>query len=163
MLTEEEKSELEKEIEGYVHRHAAKISVLNWLQEKRGWISGETMQDAADFLEISVDELESVASFYNLIYRKPVGKKVIHLCDSATCWMMGEPDVRKTIQETLNIEMGQTTEDGEYTLLPIVCLGNCDNAPTMLVAKKLCNRVKPERIEEILRTNEENEEDLVKS
>lgn len=150
MLTEEEKQSLEKEVEGYVHRHAAKISVLNWLQEKRGWISKETMQDAADFLGISADELESVASFYNLIFRKPVGKKVIHLCDSATCWMMGEPELRKSIETCLNIKVGETTADGRYTLLPIVCLGNCDNAPTMLIGKKLCHRVTPAKAKELL-------------
>jgi NADH-quinone oxidoreductase subunit E len=150
MLTEEEKQALEKEVKGYVYRHAAKLSVLNWLQEKRGWISEETMKDAADFLEITGDELESVASFYNLIYRKQVGKKVIHLCNSASCWMMGEPEVREKIQKNLKVKMGETTEDGNFTLLPIVCLGNCDNAPTMLVGKKLCNKVKPEDVEKIL-------------
>lgn len=151
MLSEAEKKALEKEVEGYVHRHAAKISVLNWLQEKRGWISDETLQDAADFLEISAAELDSVASFYNLIYRKPVGKKVIHVCNSATCWMMGEPQVRQKIEAQLNVTMGETTKDERYTLLPIVCLGNCDNAPTMLVGKELCNRVKPEDVENILK------------
>ena len=153
MLTDDEKTELEKEVHGYVYRHAAKISVLNKLQEWRGWISDETLKDAADFLEITPDELDSVASFYNLIYRKPVGKRVIHLCDSATCWMMGEPELRKQLKATLEVQMGETTTDGAFTLLPIVCLGNCDNAPTMLVGKKLCSQVKPEQIEKILDEN----------
>ncbi len=155
MLTDEEKELLEKEVHGYVHRHAAKISVLNKLQEWRGWISDETLQEAADFLGITAAELDSVASFYNLIYRKAVGKKVIHLCDSATCWMMGQPELRQKLQEKLKIKMGETTEDGDYTLLPIVCLGNCDNAPSMLVGKNLCNRVKMEEIEKILEENKE--------
>lgn len=152
MLTEQEKQDLEKEVDGYYHRHAAKISVLNYLQEKRGWISAETMQDAADFLGITAAELESVASFYNLIYRKPVGEKVIHLCDSASCWMMGEPAVRSKIEESLNIRMGETTADGKYTLLPIVCLGNCDHAPTMLVDRELHGDVTVETVEKILKT-----------
>ncbi len=155
MLTEEEKAALEHEVEGYVHRHAAKISVLNWLQAKRGWISPETMQDAADFLEISADELESVASFYNLIYRQPVGKKVIHLCNSAVCWSMGEPEIRERLQELLKVKMGETSEDGAFTLLPIVCLGNCDQAPSMLVGKKLCSKIKLEEIEQILAKEKE--------
>ncbi len=150
MLTNEEKELLEKEVHGYVHREAAKISVLNKLQEWRGWISDETLKEAAEFLEITPDELDSVASFYNLIYRKPVGKKVIHVCDSASCWALGEPEVKAELKKCLNVNMGETTEDGAFTLLPIVCLGNCDNAPTMLVGKELHNRVKPADVKQIL-------------
>lgn len=155
MLTQEEKQALEKEIDGYYYRHAAKLSVLNWLQDRRGWISEETMKDAADFLGITVDELESVASFYNLIYRKPVGKKVIHVCNSATCWSLGEEGLREKIKKILKIQEGETTEDGFFTLLPIVCLGNCDNGPTMMIGKKTYNKVKPEEVEGILEKERE--------
>lgn len=150
MLTEEEKSDLEQEVASYQYRHAAKITVLNYLQEKRGWISDETLKDAAEFLEISPAELDSVASFYNLIYRKPVGKQVIHLCDSATCWMMGEPKVRAKIEEVLKIKVGASTSDGRFTFLPIVCLGNCDHAPTMLKGKELHGDLTPEKVVELL-------------
>lgn len=150
MLSEKEKSELEAKIAHYRYRHAAKVTVLNYLQEQRGWISDETLADAANFLGISAAELDSVASFYNLIYRKPVGKKVIHLCDSATCWMMGEPELRKKLQESLGIQMGETTADGQYTLLPIVCLGNCDHAPTLMKGHELHSDVTPEKISDIL-------------
>ena len=150
MLSDKEKQELEKEVEGYVHRHAAKVSVLNKLQEWRGWISDETLRDAADFLGVSPGELDSVATFYNLIFRKPVGKTVIHLCDSATCWMMGEPQVRQELETQLGIRVGETTADQEFTLLPIVCLGNCDQAPTLLMGKKLCHRVNAEKIKSLL-------------
>ena len=150
MLTEEEKAQLEIEVEGYVHRHAAKVSVLNKLQEWRGWISDETLQDAADFLGISKDELDSVASFYNLIFRKPVGKTVVHLCESPTCWMMGEPEIRQELLRCLGVEMGETTQDERFTLLPIVCLGDCDNAPSMLLGRKLCNRLTPEKVREMI-------------
>jgi NADH-quinone oxidoreductase subunit E len=151
MLTEQERKDLEEKIKSYRHREASKITVLNYLQEQRGWISDETMEDAADFIGISTTELASVASFYNLIYRKPVGKKVVHICESATCWMMGEPEIRRTLEETLDIKVGETTKDGEYTLLPIVCLGNCDHSPCMLKGKELVNDLTPDKVKEVLK------------
>ncbi len=155
MLTEQEKTELEEKVAHYRYRHAAKITVLNYLQEVRGWISDETLEDAADFLGISPAELDSVASFYNLIYRKPVGRKVIHLCNSAACWMMGEPQIRQTIEETLNIKTGETTADESYTLLPIVCLGNCDHAPSLMKGKELHGNLTPEKTKKLLKSEKE--------
>lgn len=157
MLSDKEKTELEKEVEGYVHRHAAKVSVLNKLQEWRGWISDETLRDAAEFLGVSPSELDSVATFYNLIFRRQVGETVIHLCDSATCWMMGEPELRQELETQLGIRVGETTADNRFTLLPIVCLGNCDQAPTMLMGKKLCHRVTPAQVKALLAAAGEKE------
>jgi NADH-quinone oxidoreductase subunit E len=151
MLSKQEKTDLEAEVKGYHKREAAKVTVLNYLQEKRGWISDDTLKDAADFIGISPAELDSVASFYNLIFRKPVGKKVILLCNSAMCWMMGEPKLRQSIEETLEIKAGETTKDGQYTLLPIVCLGNCDKAPSMMVGSETHGNVTTDQARKLLK------------
>jgi NADH-quinone oxidoreductase subunit E len=82
---------------------------------------------------MSSAELDEVATFYNLIFRRPVGEKVILLCDSITCWMLGRDKLAAHIGERLGITAGETTKDGKFTLLPIVCLGACDHAPAMMI------------------------------
>ena len=121
------------------------------MQKHRRWVSDESLHDVAEILGMSVDELDNVASFYNLIYRKPVGEHVILLCDSVSCWIMGYERIRARLQETLGIGLGQTTEDGKFTLLPMVCLGDCDHAPAMMVGEDLHGSLEEEKLEEILR------------
>jgi NADH-quinone oxidoreductase subunit E len=99
---------------------------------------------------MSPAELDSVATFYNLIYRKPVGKKVIHYCNSVSCWMLGAEDNRRYLSERLGVGLGETTADGEYTLLPIVCLGACDRAPVLMIGDETHVNVGPEQLNEIL-------------
>ena len=86
---------------------------------------------------MSADELDGIATFYNGIYRRPVGEKVILLCDSVSCWICGCEGVEKAIGEKLGIAPGETTADGKYTLLPVPCLGACDRAPVMMVGDEL--------------------------
>src|SRR3546814_8579696 len=80
-------------------------------------------------LGIGGAELEGVATFYNLIFRKPVGRHVIKVCDSISCFLTGYEDIKVSLEKTLGIGYGQTTTDSRFTLLPICCLGACDNGP----------------------------------
>ena len=91
----------------------------------------------AELLEMSAEELDGVATFYNLIYRQPVGDKVILFCDSVSCWLMDGEKVCQKIKQKLGVDFGETTEDNQYTLLPVTCLGDCDHAPAMMVGEEL--------------------------
>lgn len=91
-------------------------------------------------------DLGSIATFYNLIYRKPVGRHVILLCDSISCWIEGYESVRRALVARLGINFGETTADGRFTLLPIVCLGCCDRAPAMLIDGDLHVHLNPDNI-----------------
>src|SRR5215469_11484316 len=110
MLTEPERREIENEIVHYPTRAAASIDALKIVQRFRGWVSDEAIQDIAGFLGISTTELDSVATFYNLIFRKPVGRHVILLCDSVSCWIMGYVRLRASLGR-LGIGFGETTPD----------------------------------------------------
>ena len=99
---------------------------------------------------LTPEELDSVATFYNLIYRKPVGKHVIMLCDSVSCWIMGYDRVRDHVCSRLGASLGATTDDGRFTLLPIVCLGACDHAPAMMVDGELHTDLDERRIDAVL-------------
>lgn len=150
MLSDEEKREIEEEIRLFPYRQAAGIEGLKAVQRHRGWVSNESLYDLAGFLEMSPDELDNIATFYNLIFRKPVGKHVIHICDSVTCWIVGYERILSHLSERLGIQMGETTDDGLFTLLPIQCLGTCDHAPALMIDEDLHRDLTPEQLDEIL-------------
>ena len=75
------------------------------------------------------EELDGVATFYNLVFRRPVGRHVALICDSVSCWIMGYEKLRQGLTSRLNVSLGETTADNRFTVLPIVCLGVCDHAP----------------------------------
>ncbi len=137
MLSAEELKEIEHELSHYEQPSAATIEALKIVQKHRGWVSDEAVKDIAEKLTTSPADVDSVATFYNLIFRRPVGRHVIFQCDSVSCHIMGADGLRAKLERKLGIKPGQTTADGRFTLLPIVCLGTCDRAPAMLVDKDL--------------------------
>jgi NADH-quinone oxidoreductase subunit E len=149
MLTEEERREIEEELKHYTRKRAACIEALKIVQRHRGWISDE-LADIAGMLDISVDELDDVATFYSLIFRRPVGKHVILICDSVSCWVTGYDPLRGHLEKRLGISPGETTADGQFTLLPTACLGACDQAPVMMIDDVLYGNLTPEKIDDLL-------------
>jgi len=152
MLPEHVKSEILSAVEKYEHPRHAALEVLLIAVEHLRWISDETLINLADLLGMSPEELDNRATFYNHLYRMPVGKHVILVCDSVTCWIMGFNGIRDYLCRRLEIEVGQTTSDDLFTLLPIQCLGACDKAPVMMIDGTLHTHLNPERIDEILST-----------
>jgi len=150
MLTEEERQEIEAEVHQYAQKRAVCIDALKIIQRRRGWVSDESVRDLAEFLEMTPDELDSVATFYNLIFRKPVGKRVILICDSVSCWIMGYDRIRERLTARLGIDLGETSADGEFTMLPIACLGACDHAPALMIDETLHQDLEPKKIDRIL-------------
>ena len=135
-LSKEEIAAIEHEVSIMETREAAGIEALKVVQKHRGWISDESLYAIAHCLSMPVADLEGVATFYNLIYRQPVGRYVIHICNSISCHLTGYQQVLQAVKEHLAIDYGQTTEDGLFTLLSNVCLGGCDKAPVMMIAQQ---------------------------
>jgi NADH-quinone oxidoreductase subunit E len=150
MLTEEERREIEAELPHYPQKRAVCIEALKIVQRHRGWVSDESLQDLAELLEMTVDELDGVATFYNLLFRRPVGKHIILLCDSVTCWIMGYERLRQHLTARLGMQLGETSADGRFTLLPIVCLGTCDHAPALMIDNDLHRDLDLTKLDEIL-------------
>lgn len=134
----------------YEEARAACIEALQLVQQRHGWISDERLRAIAILLEMAPEELESVATFFNLIFRRPVGRHVIKLCDSVSCWIMGHEQLRQQLEQDLAIRCGQTSADGRFTLLPIVCLGHCDHAPALMVDDDLHGNVDPAELHALL-------------
>ena len=150
MLTPEEIEEIEHEAALVPVRRAACIEALKIVQQRRGYISDESLQDVAEHMGMSVEDLDSVATFYNLVFRRPVGRNVILLCDSISCYVMGYERVLEYLREQLQINFGETTSDGRFTLLPNCCLGTCDHAPALMINNELYRDLTVERLKEIL-------------
>jgi NADH-quinone oxidoreductase subunit E len=150
MLTTEEKNEIEKVIGEVPVRKSACIEALKVVQHHRRWISDESLRDVADYMGMSTEELDSVATFYNLLFRKPVGRHIILVCDSISCWVMGYDNIRNSLVEKLGINYGETTPDERFTLLPNCCLGTCDTAPALMIDKDLYKNVTLEQLDGIL-------------
>lgn len=150
MLSAEEQKEIQAELAHYPDKKSACIDAMKIVQRHRGWVSDESLKDIAQFLEMSVDDLDGVATFYNLIFRKPVGRHVIMVCDSVSCWIMGYERLREKLSSDLGIQMGETTADQRFTLLPIVCLGDCDHAPVMMIDEDMHRDLDPQKVGGIL-------------
>ncbi|HUZ93284.1 MAG TPA: NADH-quinone oxidoreductase subunit NuoE [Edaphobacter sp.] len=150
MLTVEERQEIETELTRYPTRQAVCIDAMKIVQRHRGWVSDESIRDIGELLEMSPADLDGVATFYNLIFRKPVGRHVVMLCNSVSCWIMGYERMREHLISRLGIQFGETTPDNRFTLLPIVCLGACDHAPAMLVDNELHTDLNADRIDRVL-------------
>ncbi len=150
MLSDEERHEIEAEFPRYPVKQALSIDAMRIVQKHRGWVSDEALDDIGELLGLSRSDLDGVATFYNLIFRKPVGKHVIYLCDSVSCWIMGCRELGEHLATRLGTGFGETTTNGEFTLLPIVCLGACDHAPVMMIDDDLHQDLEPAKVDAIL-------------
>uniref|UniRef100_A0A831U2K0 NADH-quinone oxidoreductase subunit NuoE n=1 Tax=Geobacter metallireducens TaxID=28232 RepID=A0A831U2K0_GEOME len=144
------KQELEARVAHAVTPREAAVDVMKELQRHYGWLTDEGVVEAAEILGLTPLQVEELATFYEMIYRRPVGKRVVHVCDSISCWAMGGESLMAHLTATLGIEPGGTTADGLFTLLPCCCLGNCGEAPTLMIGDTIHGRVTPERAREII-------------
>lgn len=149
-LSEEEKREIDLEFSHYEDRASVGLEALRIVQKHRGWVSDQSLQAVSDYLQIPPAQLESVATYFQLIFRQPVGKEVMLLCKSASCWIMGCSKLQVHIRNRLQIAPGQTSEDGIFTLLETPCLGDCDKAPVMLIGEEMHRNLTDESIDGII-------------
>ena len=149
-LSAEETRQLDGILGHYPDRRAAAATAMRVVQARRRWLSDAALADLGDYLGMTVAELDSLATFGNMIFRRPVGRHIVLLCDSFACWSLGYAELRAAVEAQLGVGMGQTTGDGRFTLLPIVCLGACDRGPAMMIDDELHGPVAPADVTVIL-------------
>jgi len=132
------------------------IDLLRAVQDANGWVPDAGITLIADILGIAPIEVEEVATFYDKIFRQPVGQKVIFICDSICCWSRGGEELATVLQQKLGVKLGGTTADGIFTLLPTCCLGACGEAPAIMVGLKTYGHLTPEKIDEVLAVERED-------
>jgi [NiFe] hydrogenase diaphorase moiety large subunit len=152
LLTEREHLREELlELIGQIGRdRSALLPILQEVQRKYFHISEYCMQVIADLLDLHPVEVHSVVSFYSFLDERPQGQFVIRLCRTVTCDMAGKEHVAQQLRNDLQIDFGQTTPDGKFSLGCANCLGMCDQGPAMLVNERIFTRVTPEKVHGIL-------------
>jgi NADH-quinone oxidoreductase subunit E len=132
------------------HPRELAVDIMFALQNHYGYLSDEALEEGAHLLGMTSLELEELATFYDFIYREPVGRYVIHVCDGVVCWMNGYDSVLDYLVKKLGIKPGETTEDGLFTILPTACIGYCDLSPAMLINGRAYGPLTPEKIDDLL-------------
>jgi len=150
MLPEELKNSLKAKVATVDHPREMVVDVMFAIQEHYGHLTDEGVEETARLVGMSPLEVEQLATFYTFIYREPVGKYVIHVCDSVVCWMNGFESIKAYLSEKLGIQDGETSSDGLFTLLPVCCVGYCDRSPAILINKKVYGNLTTQKIDEIV-------------
>ena len=150
MLPKELLETLQREIARVEHPRELAVDIMFALQNHYGYLSDEALEEGAALLGMTTLELEELATFYDFIYREPVGKYVIHICDGVVCWINGYQRVVDCLSTKLGIRVGETTKDGLFTILPTACIGYCDLSPAMLINGKAYGPLTAEKIDDIL-------------
>jgi NADH-quinone oxidoreductase subunit E len=150
ILSETERSAIEHEMHHYEDPRAASIEALKIVQKNRGWVPDGAADAIGAILGIPASDVEGVATFYSQIFRQPVGRHIIRVCDSMTCYIGGHENVLGSIKTELGIDPGQTTADGRFTLLPVCCLGNCDKAPALMIDDDTFGNIQPDGVAKLL-------------
>jgi NADH-quinone oxidoreductase subunit E len=150
MLPKELREKLRKQIEESEQAREQAVNVMYAVQKHYGYLTDEAVREAGGLLDMTPLEIDELATFYDFIYREPVGRYVIHVCDSTICWMHGHESVIAYLCRKLEIRPGETSKDGLFTVLPVCCIGYCDHAPVMLINGKPYGSLTPESIDRIL-------------
>jgi len=150
VLHPDDRAAIEHETHHYEDARAASIEALKIVQHRHGWVPDGALAAIGEVLGIPASDVEGVATFYNLIFRRPVGRHVIKVCDSVSCFLTGYEALKRAFVDRLGVGLGHTTPDNRFTLLPICCLGACDKGPVLMIDEDTHVNVSPDHIDKLL-------------
>lgn len=145
-------AEMESHLKKYPpdRKRSALIPLLFVVQRERGWIDNPGVNFLAKFLDLQVTDVWETATFYSMFNLRPVGKYHIQVCKTLSCRIMGEPDITEHICNKLGVKVGETTEDGRFTVSRVECLGSCGTAPMMQIGFDYHENLTKEKVDKIL-------------
>jgi len=153
MLSPESLKKIDREVAKYPfdQKQSAVMSALAIAQDEKGWLSNETMDFVAKYLEMPPVAVYEVATFYNMYDLEPLGKYKITVCTNLPCALSGGNDVAAYLKQKLEIGFNQTTDDGKFTLKEGECMGSCGDAPVLIVNnKRMCSFMSNDTIDRLL-------------
>ncbi len=137
---------------------SALLPLLHLAQvESEGWLPVPVMDRVAEILHIQPIEVYEVASFYTMFHTKPVGKCLIEVCRTSSCWLRGAYDIIHHIENKLGIKEGETTPDGKFTLRAVECLGSCGTAPMLQIGETYHENLTKEKVDQLIEENRKRE------
>lgn len=142
----------------YPVKRSALIPALHLAQAEVGYLPHEIQQEVADLFELDINEVHAVVTFYDMFFEKPSGKHVIRVCKNVSCMLRGSDQLLHRLCEKLKIAPGETTADGEFTVVASECLAACDKAPMMIVDEDVVGPVTDADIDKILEEAKKNPE-----
>ncbi len=148
--TPEQEAELRKVIAGLKDERGALMPVLQKAQGIYGYLPYEVQKIISEELNVPIEEVYSVVTFYSQFSLYPKGKYRISVCLGTACYVKGSGDVLEKIKSILNIESGQCTADGKFSLDACRCVGACGLAPVMMINDDVYGRLTPDKVQEIL-------------
>ena len=152
-LSAESYQKIDAEITKYPpeHKQSVVMAALTIAQDERGWLSPETLQEIADYLEMPPVAVYEVATFYAMYHLKPVGRYVLTVCTNLSCALQGANVTAEHLKKVLGIDWGETTADNMFTLQPGECLGACGDGPVLLRNnKKMCGNMTPDAVDAMI-------------
>jgi NADH-quinone oxidoreductase E subunit len=150
MFSEANETKLDEIISHYPVKRSAVLPALYLAQEEHGYVTDEDVQYIADRLEMRVNEVEEVVTFYTMYSRKPIGRHKLQVCRTLSCMLLGAEKITEHLSDKLGIEVGETTADGKFTLQEVECLGYCDLAPCLQVNFTYHEKVTTASVDELL-------------
>ncbi|MBJ6725679.1 NADH-quinone oxidoreductase subunit NuoE [Geomesophilobacter sediminis] len=150
MISEQLKKSLQQRVETAITPREAAVDVMKELQRHYGWLTDEAVGEAGELLGLSPLQVEELATFYEKIYRRPVTGKLIQVCDSISCWSGCCDGIIEHLKKRLDVELGGSSADGKFTLVPCCCLGRCGDAPVMVIGETFYGNLTPEKVDQIL-------------
>ena len=150
LLPQQQINSFRARADAIAHPHELIVDLLRAIQSHHGWVPDDGVLLTAETLGVLPIEVEEVATFYDKIFRREVGRRVIHVCDSICCWVTGAEMIAEHLQKSLEIGLGETSADGMFTLLPTCCLGACGDAPAMMIGLTTYGQLNAEKIDRIL-------------
>ena len=133
MISEQAKQRMRDLAARYPVARSAIMPALYIAQQEEGYITQQALQAVAETIGLTVDDVESVATFYTMYYQQPPGKKVIKVCTSISCYLRGCDVLVRHLEQRLGLKRGETSADGNYTLMTAECLASCGTAPVLQV------------------------------
>lgn len=150
ILSEKFYSEMKKLEPRYPTKLALLLPALHAAQEEFGWLSPETMDEIAEYIEIHPAQVRETASFYTMYNLNPVGKYHLKICTNVSCCLRGAYGIVEYCEKKLGVSVGETTEDRRFTLYEEECLGACGTAPAMMLNDEYHENLSVTKIDEII-------------
>lgn len=158
MLNKQERNQLLEHVRSYPEPRAGLTYVLQYLQQRAGYLSDAAVAEAANLTGLSEMQVNEIITFYTLLYRRPTGRHIVRLCDSLVCSTQGSASLFAHAERVLGVPTGTDTPDGAITVLPSICLGLCDHAPAALVDEAAAGPLDEASLAAILENLQRNEE-----